>query len=390
MKFRIILVVASCLLSVVIGIVLSQQRLARELDQRIDQRIAERMGNGVAEPYALSDPISSHPKRSNVPPVFLPLPPAGKLVIGLSMDTLQEERWKGDRDMFVARARELGAEVEVLDANSDDTRQIQQVKSLLTKEIRALVIIPHDGAVMAEGVRLAHEKGIRVLAYDRIIKNADLDLYATFDNVRVGELQAKFIADHAAASGGKKRVIRIYGSATDNNAFLFKQGQDNVLKPLIDAGKMEVVHEQHAHDWKPENAKMITQAALTKTREIDYVLASNDGTAGGAIQALTEAGIAGKVIVTGQDAELVACQRIANGTQAMTIYKPLSQLARRGAELAVSLAKGEPINAKHRVNNGKIDVPSELLDVVLVTKDNLRETVVADGFHKAEAVFQGR
>jgi D-xylose transport system substrate-binding protein len=393
MNFRTILVVASCLLSVVIGIVLSQQRLSRELDQRIDQRIAERMGKGFVEPDALSSPISTHPKSSNVssPAVAIPQRAGGKLIIGLSMDTLQEERWKGDRDMFVARARELGAEVEVLDANSDDTRQIQQVKSLLTKDISALVIIPHDGAVMAEGVRLAHEKGIRVLAYDRIIKNADLDLYATFDNVRVGELQAKFIADHAAAAGGgRKRVVRIYGSETDNNAFLFKQGQDNVLKPLIDAGAFEVVHEQHAHDWKPENAKMITQAALTKSRDIHYVLASNDGTAGGAIQALTEAGLAGKVIVTGQDAELVACQRIANGTQAMTIYKPLSQLARRGAELAVALAKGEPITAKNKVNNGKIDVPSELLDVVLVTKENLRETVIADGFHKAEAVFQGR
>jgi D-xylose transport system substrate-binding protein len=382
MKFRLILVVASCLLSVVIGIVLSQQRVSREIDQRIADRVREELDRVRGDVAKLE---SATPGGTIRPPA-----PGKKLVIGLSMDTLQEERWKGDRDMFVARARELGAEVEVLDANSDDARQVQQVKSLLTKDLSALVIIPHDGAAMAEGVRLAHAKGIRVLAYDRLIKNCDLDLYATFDNVRVGELQAKFVADHAAKSGGKKRIVRIYGSETDNNAFLFKEGQDKVLKPLIDAGTFEVVHEQHAHDWKPENAKMITQAALTKTRAIDYVIASNDGTAGGAIQALSEAGLAGKVIVTGQDAELVACQRIANGTQAMTIYKPLSRLARTAAELAVALAKGEPISAKAKINNGKIDVPSELLDVVLVTKDNLRETVVADGFHKAEAVFQGQ
>jgi D-xylose transport system substrate-binding protein len=377
MKFRLFLVVASCVLSVVIGIVLAQQRMSRELDQRIAERVRQEPSKQPHLASAVAEPAGS-----------VPAPVTGKVLIGLSMDTLQEERWKGDRDMFVARARELGAEVEVLDANSDDTRQMQQVKSLLTKDIKALVIIPHDGAVMAEGVRLAHAKDIRVLAYDRIIKNCDLDLYATFDNVRVGELQAMFIADHLAKAGGKKRIVRIYGSETDNNAFLFKQGQDNVLKPLIASGALEVVHEQHAHDWKPENAKMIMQAALTKTREVDYVLASNDGTAGGAIQALTEAGLAGKVLVTGQDAELVACQRIANGTQAMTIYKPLSRLARRAAELAVSLARGEPISAKARVNNGKIEVPSELLDVVLVTKENLRETVVADGFHKSEAVFQ--
>jgi D-xylose transport system substrate-binding protein len=290
--------------------------------------------------------------------------------------------------MFVARCKELGAEVEVLDANSDDARQVQQVKSLLTKNLSALVIIPHDGAVMAEGVRLAHEKGVRVLAYDRIIKNCDLDLYATFDNVRVGEMQGRFIATHAQKSGGgKKRLVRIYGSETDNNAFLFKQGQDNILLPLIAQGLFEVVHEQHAHDWKPENAKKITEAALTKSRALDYILASNDGTAGGAIQALTEAGLAGKVVVTGQDAELVACQRIANGTQGMTIYKPLSSLANRAAELAVGLANGAPIAAGSKVNNGKLDVPSELLDVILVTKGNLRETVIQDGFLKAEQVF---
>jgi D-xylose transport system substrate-binding protein len=403
MKIRIILVIASCLLSVVIGIVLSQQRISRDLDERIREEVRREIDRRAADVARIDRGADPESGKMLIRDYTIETradsgvrQPAGarnsqrKLVIGLSMDTLHEERWKGDRDMFLARAKELGAEVEVLDANSDDTRQIQQVKSLLTKDLSALVIIPHDGAVMAEGVRLAHEKGIRVLAYDRIIKNADLDLYATFDNVRVGELQAKFIVDHAAAAGGgKKRIVRIYGSETDNNAFLFKQGQDNVLKPLIASRAFEVVHEQHAHDWKPENAKMIMQAALTKTRDIDYVLASNDGTAGGAIQALTEAGLARKVVVTGQDAELVACQRIANGTQAMTIYKPLSRLARRGAELAVSLAKGEPIVAKSRINNGKIDVPSELLDVVLVTKENLRETVVADGFHKAEAVFQG-
>jgi D-xylose transport system substrate-binding protein len=385
MKLRATLVVVSCLLSIILSLLFSQQvvtREVRELDERVAKRFREefeRMRTDLAKASAKQGGLDLSAASTGA---------SGSVVIGLSMDTLQEERWKGDRDMFVAKCRELGAEVEVLDANSDDTKQIQQVKSLLTKGVNALVIIPHDGAVMAEGVRLAHEKGIKVLAYDRIIKNCDLDLYATFDNVRVGEMQAQFIADHLSRSGGgKKRIVRIYGSETDNNAFLFKQGQDNVIAPLIAAGKLELVHEQHAHDWKPENAKKITEAALTKTKEIDYVLASNDGTAGGAIQALTEAGVAGKVIVTGQDAELVACQRIANGTQAMTIYKPLSRLATRAAELAVGLARGEMPQKTAPVDNGKIKVPSVLLDVVSVTKDNLRETVIKDGFHKAEQVF---
>jgi D-xylose transport system substrate-binding protein len=350
MKLRIALVVLSCIVSLITGLVISRGGAGNESR------------------------------------------PAGrKLLIGLSMDTLKEERWQGDRDMFVKRANELGAEVLVQSANSDDIRQLRDVESLITSGVDALVIIPHDGAAMARAVELAHQKGIPVLAYDRLITGADLDLYMTFDNVKVGEMQAQFLAERFAASGGgKKRVVRIYGSKTDNNAKLFKQGQDNVLGPLIAKGAVEVVHEDWAQDWRPENAKRIANAAITKAgHQIDAILASNDGTAGGAIQALLEEGLAGKVFVTGQDAELAACQRIAAGTQAMTIYKPLSRLANQAAEVAVKLARREVVVARAEIDNGKIQVPSVLLDVIPVTKENLRETVVADGFHKAEVIFQG-
>jgi D-xylose transport system substrate-binding protein len=181
--------------------------------------------------------------------------------------------------------------------------------------------------------------------------------------------------------------VRIYGSKTDNNARLFKQGQDNVLEPLIRSGAIEVIHEDWAQDWRPENAKRIANSALTKGGGFDAVLASNDGTAGGAIQALTEEGLAGKVLVTGQDAELAACQRIVAGTQSMTIYKPLSRLARSAAEVAVKLARREPVVAKAELDNGKTMVPSVLLDVISVTKENIEETVVKDGFHKREAIY---
>jgi D-xylose transport system substrate-binding protein len=185
------------------------------------------------------------------------------------------------------------------------------------------------------------------------------------------------------------RLVRIYGAKTDNNAKLFKQGQDNILQPLIAAGKIEVVFEDWAEDWKPENAKKITNAAITKAgQNINAILASNDGTAGGAIQALIEEGLAGKVTVTGQDADLAACQRIVAGTQTMTVYKPLTQLAKRAAELAVKLARRKPVIAKAETDNGKIAVPSVLLDIVSVTKDNIRETVLADGFRKEAEVFQ--
>ncbi|HEV7866432.1 MAG TPA: substrate-binding domain-containing protein [Chthoniobacteraceae bacterium] len=312
----------------------------------------------------------------------------GRPRIGLSMDTLKEERWVGDRDMFVRRANELGADVSVQSANSDDSRQIRDVEGLITQGIDVLVIIPHDGAACAKAVEIAHHAGIPVLAYDRLITGCDLDLYLTFDNVKVGELQARFLTDRLGGGGPKKKLVRIYGSKTDNNALLFKQGQDQGLAPFLESGALEVVHEDWAQDWRPENAKRIANAALTKG-SFDAILASNDGTAGGAIQALTEEGLAGKVLVTGQDADAAACQRIVAGTQSMTIYKPLSGLANRAAELAVKLARRQPIVARAEIHNGKIAVPSVLLDVIPVTRENLDDTVIKDGFHSRAAVYKG-
>ena len=348
MKFRVFLVVASCVVSLITGFVLS------------------RGGPATASVKARAKPL-----------------------IGLAMDTLKEERWQGDRDLFVARANELGAEVLVQSANSDDTRQIGDVQALISRRVDVLVIVPHNGGAMAKAVNMAHDAGIPVLAYDRLITDCDLDLYMTFDNVKVGELQAQFLVDHLPKEG-KKKIVRIYGAKTDHNAVLFKQGQDNVLGPFISRGELEIVHEDWTQDWKPENAKKIANAAITKAGpNFDAILASNDGTAGGAIQALSEEGLAGKILVTGQDAELSACQRIVNGTQAMTIYKPLSQLAKQATEVAIRMAKGKPVFALGKINNGKIDVPSVLLDVVVVTKENMMDTVIKDGFHKATDVYSG-
>ncbi len=309
--------------------------------------------------------------------------------IGLSLDTLKEARWTRDRDAFVEQARALGAEVTVLSANGDDNRQVADVESLVTAQVDVIVIVPHDGRAMARGVEVAHGAGIPVISYDRLILDSAPDLYMTFDNERVGALQAGFILDALRDAPKPLRIVRIYGSRSDNNAALFKAGQDAALRAALEAGAVQVLHEDWADDWKPENAKRIMNAAITRHgRDIDAVLASNDGTAGGAIQALREEGIAGRVIVTGQDAELVAVQRIVAGEQAMTIYKPVQQLARRAAAAAVSLARGKPLVARDAIDNGRVEVPSLLLDVVTVTRDNVEETVIADGFHTREAVFQ--
>lgn len=309
-----------------------------------------------------------------------------KPVIGLSLDTLKEERWQRDRDTFIAEAQKLGATVVVQSANSDDTRQVRDVESLLSRQVDVLVIVPHNGAAMTRAVKSANEAKVPVIAYDRLILNARVDYYLTFDNVKVGEAQASYAAARLP-TGRKARVVRVYGAPTDNNAKLFKQGQDNILGPLVKAGRVEIVHEDWAAEWKPENAKKIMNAALTKAGPaIDAVIASNDGTAGGAIQALMEEGLAGKVLVTGQDADLAACQRIQRGTQAMTVYKPLKNLATLAARVAVQVAKGGKPATTATLNNGVIEVPSIFEQVITVDKSNLQATVVADGFHPAEAL----
>jgi D-xylose transport system substrate-binding protein len=342
---RIVLVIVSLLLSVALGLVLSRSGTA--VDAAIDR---------------------------------------DEVTIGLSLDTLKEARWQADRDMFVKRAGELGARVVVLAANGDDTVQIGDVEKLITTRVDVLVIVPHDGTAMAKAVRMAHEAGIPVIAYDRLIRDSDVDLYVSFDNERVGALQAQYLVDRVTKPA---RIVRIYGAKTDNNAGQFKAGQDRVLEPYIARGDIEVIHEDWAEDWKPENAKRIVNAAITANgTRIDAVLASNDGTAGGAIQALSEEGVE-RVLVTGQDAEVVALQRIAAGAQAMTIYKPLHTLAQGAAELALRLASGKPIVARQATNNGAIDVPSVLFDVVTVTRDNIVTTVVADGQVSYDDVYRG-
>ncbi len=314
-------------------------------------------------------------------PGTAPLEKKRELHIGLSLDTLKEARWQRDRDIFVERAKQLGARVSVQSANSDDTVQMRDCESLIANGVDVLVIAPHDGLAMRKAVEKAKAAGIFVLAYDRMIQGADVDLYTSFDNVEVGRRQAEYLAEKL---GGQGKLVRIYGAPTDNNARLFKAGQDQVL---LRFPNLRVVHEDWAEDWKPENAKKITAAAIAKGEKFQAVLASNDGTAGGAIQALEEERQSG-VLVTGQDAELPACQRIAAGSQTMTIYKPLQQLARAAAELSIALVRREVIVVNGRVDNGYKAVPSLLEEVVTVDQSNLIESIVRTGFHPYDDVFR--
>ena len=301
------------------------------------------------------------------------------------MDTLKEERWQRDRDLFVERAKELGADVLVQAADSDDKVQTQQAENLLTQGVNVLVVIPHNGEVAASIVEASHRQNVPVVSYDRLIRNSEPDLYISFDNEKVGELQARYLIERAP----KGNYVLIGGAPTDNNATLFRQGQMNVLKPAIDRGDIKIVADQWARDWLASEALRHTENALTQAHNnVVAVVASNDGTAGGAIQALEEQKLASKVLVSGQDADLAGLQRIIAGTQSMTVYKPVAQLARRAAEAAVALARHEKVESTSAINNGKVDVPSVLLEPIVVDKNNIVDTVIKDGYQKLEDVYR--
>ncbi len=305
--------------------------------------------------------------------------------IGFAMDTLVEERWKKDRDFFVKAAEQMGAEVVVTSANSDDAKQIEQAEQMIADGIDVLVLVPHNADATAAIVNRAHEAGVKVLSYDRLVKNADVDLYVSFDNEQVGRLQADAIT--SLVPEGK--YVYIGGADTDNNAHMFKQGVYDILQPKIDAGKIRVVYDQWSKDWKPASAFQYMREALKASHNrIDAVIVANDATAGGVVRALQEQGLAGKIPVAGQDGDLAAAQRIVQGTQTMTVYKPIGKLAQVTAELAIKLAKDEKIETDRQVNNGKIEVPSVLLPPVAVDVTNIDNTLIADGFHTKAEIYR--
>ncbi|WP_201715711.1 D-xylose ABC transporter substrate-binding protein [Rossellomorea arthrocnemi] len=305
--------------------------------------------------------------------------------IGFSMDTLEEERWVRDRDLFKKAVEDQGAEVEIMEARGDDALQVLQAETLINQGIDVLVIVPYNAEAAAAIVQKAHRAGIKVVSYDRLVKNADIDLYVSFDNERVGELQAKTITELVP----KGKYVYIGGADTDYNAHLMKKGVFSVLHTSIDQGDIQVVYDQWTDNWLPANAYSNMKEALKANHnEIDAVIAANDATAGMALKALKEAGLEGVIPIAGQDAELAAAQRIVQGTQTMTVYKPIHSLAREAATLAISLAKNEYIDTDKKINNGKIEVPSVLLEPIAVNRDNLDRTIIADGFHLREDVYK--
>ena len=308
----------------------------------------------------------------------------GPVRIGFSMDTLKEERWQRDKALFEQRCKEVGAQCDVLVADGSDATQVNQAESFLTKGVDVLIVAPHNGQIAASIVEAAHRQGVPVISYDRLIRNSDVDLYVSHQVVKIGQMQAQYALDHAP----RGNYVMIGGSQTDNNAVLLMEGQMSVLQPAIDKGQIKIVAKQYAREWLASEALRIMEDALTKnSNDIQAVVASNDGTAGGAISALPPQ-LAGKVLVTGQDAALDAVQRVVEGKQTMTIYKPIQPLAFSAVDSAMKLAKGEKVDAKDKINNGKLDVPALLFEPMVLDKNNVMQTVIKDGYHKLEDVYK--
>jgi len=306
--------------------------------------------------------------------------------IGFSMDTLKEERWTRDKALVEQRAREMGAILDVQVANGDDAVQTRQCDNMLIKGVDVLIVAPHNGEIAASIVEAAHRKGVPVIAYDRMIRNCDVDLHLAHEQEKIGEMQAAYALKHVP----RGNYVLIGGAPTDYNAIILRNGQMRILKPAIDRGDVKIISDQFAREWRADEALRITEDALTRTgRKIHAIVASNDGTAGGAISALEGAKMDGKVLVTGLDAQKDAVQRIVRGKQTMTIYTPIQPLAFGAVDAAIKLARKEPVAAPHRINNGKIDVPSILYDSIVVDRSNLDQTVIKDGYHSREDIYAG-
>lgn len=308
-----------------------------------------------------------------------------KIKIGISMDDLIQERWVRDKDLLLKHAKKSGAEAYVEIAGGDEKKQIEQIKNLISKDIDVLIVIPVNSLDGNEIVRLAHESDITVISYDRLMRNCDLDYFISYNSKKVGKIQAEYMIK----SRSKGKYALIGGSNTDSNSLLIKLGQMNVLQPYVEKGDIEIVFDEFAEAWLDvEGLRLMEEALDAANDSVDVVLAANDDLAKGAIVALELRGLSDKVLISGQDADLSACQNIVQGSQTITIYKPIDNLAASAIDLAIKVTTNKKISIVETTNNGEKLVPSILLSPVLVTSETLQMTVIQDGYWTEEQIYQ--
>ena len=302
-----------------------------------------------------------------------------RIRIGLSFDTFVLERWQRDRDAIVARAPELGAEVNVQNANGDVEEQIAQIEYLIEKDVDVIAVIAVDSRGLSDVVAKAKRAGIRVIAYDRLLTDAGVDLYISFDNERIGQMMAECIAANTPAGG---KVFMMCGSPEDNNVSLVEKGFYSVM----DKTDLEIVGTAYADNWLGEMGYAAVSGFLDEGGELDAVMCGNDDIASQVIRALSERRLAGEVCVVGQDADLSGCQRIVEGTQTMTVYKSIETLAMRAAESAVALAEEGSVKTAGTYFDGTYEVPYIGLEPIAVTESNM-QVIIDDGYHLEEDIY---
>jgi D-xylose transport system substrate-binding protein len=309
-----------------------------------------------------------------------------RIKIGFAMDTLKEERWQRDHDAFKAHCVKLNVDCVITVADGKADKQANDVDNLLTQGVDVLVVAPHDATQAASMVDKAKAQGVPVISYDRLINSDKIDAYISHQVPVIG----KKIAEYALQKVPKGNYVMVYGASTDNNAVIMKKAQLEVLQAAINSNDIKIVADNFITDWKPEEALKMAENALTRNNDdVQAFVVSNDGMAGGVISALEKKGLAGKIIVTGQDAALDALQRVAEGKQTMTVYKAIIPLANTAVEAAIKLANKEKVESKPFMNDTlKKEIPAILLEVTSVDKSNLMDTVIKDGYAKFEDVYK--
>lgn len=306
--------------------------------------------------------------------------------IGMSFDSFVIERWQKDRDVFVAEAKARGAEVNVQNANGDLEEQISQIQYLIEKRVDVIVVVAIDCDGLSDVVKQAKAAGIKVIAYDRLIRNADVDLYISFDNEEVGRLMGEGLASCELPN---RKVLMLAGPTEDSNVAMIETG----FRTAMDENEIEIVDIMHADGWKAELASAYINENAELLDEVDGIMCGNDLIATNVIRTLSEHRLAGKIKIVGQDADLEACQRIVEGTQVMTVYKPVEKLARKAAQYACLMAEGKPFLPEEEggedlfISDGTYEVPYVVLEPISVNAENMQTTIIDSGFHFEEDVY---
>lgn len=303
------------------------------------------------------------------------------------LPNLTTDRFLKDRDFFTAKVKEQGGEVLLADGQDNDKLQIKQAEELINQGAKVLVVMSINLNSAAAIVRYAHSKNVKVIAYERIIQNCDVDYFVSFDNVKIGEL----MADYAVKKVPEGNYFILGGDKADKNAVWVKTGFMNIIGPLVKSGKIKIIYDTFVEDWSGENAyhEMKKYLDLSANARPDVVLSAYDGFSTGTIKAFDENNITTYPVLTGQNAELESCQNIVKGKQSMTVYKSIKREAEQGALLAIKCVKNERVeNVAKTTFNGKTEVPSILIDPVGVDATNMKSTVIAEGFLKESDVYK--